>query len=65
MHKLKFYLLITDTTTDESLNMDGNFEIFKSFLDGLNKSIREPCVYNSEPDEATKIQLDQKRSGAA
>ena len=44
MQNLKIYILIKDTATDETLNMDGNFEIFKSFLDGLNRSIGQDLL---------------------
>lgn len=49
MQNLKIYLLIKDATTDDSLNMDGNFEIFKAFLDCLNKSTSEKSSETGNP----------------
>lgn len=57
MQNLKIYILIKDTSTDESLNMDGNFEIFKSFLYGLNRSLAQ-----ADPAPITALPVDGKPS---
>jgi len=66
MQNLKIYLLIKDAVTDESLNMDGNFEIFKTFLSGLNKSIAQdslPLTAQADPAPITALPAeDPKRS---